>query len=82
MQESLQGPCNGHFNRWYFEANKMMCVPFVYGGCRGNRNNFLTAEECNEGCKIVRGKIFSLATKLARSNIFELLQMDCWEILT
>ncbi|KAF2905119.1 hypothetical protein ILUMI_01056 [Ignelater luminosus] len=54
MQESVQGPCNGHFNRWYFESNKLMCIPFVYGGCRGNRNNFLTAEECNEACKVVR----------------------------
>lgn len=60
MQESVQGPCTGHFNRWYFESNKLMCVPFVYGGCRGNRNNFLTAEECNEACKIVRGKFNSI----------------------
>ncbi|GLV35646.1 fat-spondin [Carabus blaptoides fortunei] len=55
MQESEQGPCTGHFTRWYFEPNKQMCVPFVYGGCRGNRNNFLTSEECNEACRVVIG---------------------------
>lgn len=55
MEESVQGPCYGFFNRWYFDARKTTCVPFVYGGCRGNRNNFLTAEECNEACSVVKG---------------------------
>lgn len=54
MQDSLPGPCQGYNNRWYFDARKQMCVPFIYGGCRGNRNNFLTAEECNEACSVVR----------------------------
>ncbi|XP_022913341.1 spondin-1 [Onthophagus taurus] len=57
MEEPIQGPCTGYFNRWYFEPSKQMCVPFVYGGCRGNRNNFLTVDECNEACKIMRGEI-------------------------
>jgi hypothetical protein len=54
MQESEAGPCTGYFNRWYFEPRKLMCVPFIYGGCRGNRNNFLTAQECNDACRVVR----------------------------
>lgn len=54
MQESEPGPCTGYFNRWYFESRKMMCVPFIYGGCRGNRNNFLTSQECMEACQVVR----------------------------
>lgn len=56
MQDSDPGTCQGYFNRWYFEARKQMCVPFIYGGCRGNRNNFLTADECLDSCRIVRGK--------------------------
>lgn len=54
MEEYLQGPCTGVFNRWYFEPRKLMCVPFQYGGCKGNRNNFLTAQECNDACRVVR----------------------------
>lgn len=54
MEESVQGPCTGHFNRYYFESSKMMCVPFVYGGCRGNKNNFLTVAECDNVCGVVR----------------------------
>jgi hypothetical protein len=25
-------------------------------GVGGNRNNFLTAQECNDACRVVRGK--------------------------
>lgn len=58
MQESEAGPCTGYFNRWYFESKKLMCVPFIYGGCRGNRNNFLTGDECMEACKVIRGNYY------------------------
>lgn len=54
MEEVDVGPCRGYFQRWAFNVQKLMCVPFGYGGCRGNRNNFLTAEECNNSCGIVR----------------------------
>ncbi|XP_017766480.1 PREDICTED: spondin-1 [Eufriesea mexicana] len=54
MEEINPGPCRGYFQRWAFVPQKLMCVPFGYGGCRGNRNNFLTLEECNNTCAIVR----------------------------
>ncbi|EZA49891.1 hypothetical protein DMN91_012061 [Ooceraea biroi] len=54
MEEADPGPCRGYFERWAFNPQKSMCVPFVYGGCRGNRNNFLTAEECDTTCGIIR----------------------------
>ncbi|KAJ9583301.1 hypothetical protein L9F63_022355 [Diploptera punctata] len=57
MMEQEIGPCRGYFERWYFEARKGMCVPFGYGGCRGNRNNFLTAKECNDACGLIRDQL-------------------------
>ncbi|KOX70908.1 Spondin-1 [Melipona quadrifasciata] len=54
MEEADIGPCRGYFQRWAFVSQKLTCMPFGYGGCRGNRNNFLTAEECNNTCGIVR----------------------------
>ncbi|XP_043286181.1 spondin-1 [Venturia canescens] len=54
MEEADVGPCRGYFQRWAFDPRKLMCVSFVYGGCRGNRNNFLTSEECSSTCGIVR----------------------------
>lgn len=59
MMEEEVGPCRGYFERWRFEPRKGMCVPFGYGGCRGNRNNFLTAQECGEACAVVKGKHYT-----------------------
>ncbi|CAH1988433.1 unnamed protein product [Acanthoscelides obtectus] len=54
MQDADQGPCQGYFNRWFFDSSKVTCLSFIYGGCRGNRNNFLTFEECMGVCQVVR----------------------------
>lgn len=62
-QESVQGPCTGVFERWYFDSRKMECIPFIYGGCRGNRNNFLTEKECLESCRIVIGTVILILFK-------------------
>ncbi|KAH0999610.1 hypothetical protein HUJ04_006003 [Dendroctonus ponderosae] len=40
--------------RWHFDASALTCVQFVYGGCRGNQNNFLTFEECLNTCAVVK----------------------------
>ncbi|KAF7283544.1 hypothetical protein GWI33_000285 [Rhynchophorus ferrugineus] len=61
MQTSDQGPCQGYYNRWYFDSEKLMCVPFVYGGCRGNKNNFLTSGDCMESCSVVRDALIGNA---------------------
>ncbi|XP_011503578.1 PREDICTED: spondin-1 [Ceratosolen solmsi marchali] len=45
-----QGPCRGYFEKWYFDSKHLVCLPFIYGGCRGNKNNFSTYEECKKIC--------------------------------
>lgn len=57
MEEVEVGPCRGNFQRWAFDSRKLMCVPFYYGGCRGNGNNFHTVEECTKTCDIVRSAL-------------------------
>ncbi|XP_075556650.1 actinia tenebrosa protease inhibitors-like [Dermacentor variabilis] len=44
------GPCAGYFPRFYFNDETKTCEPFIYGGCKGNGNNFYTLEECNSTC--------------------------------
>ncbi|XP_038213109.1 spondin-1 isoform X2 [Zerene cesonia] len=55
MEAPETGPCRGVYQRWAFVAMKGMCIPFTYGGCRGNQNNFLTQEECMDTCKVLMG---------------------------
>ncbi|XP_037968120.2 spondin-1 [Plutella xylostella] len=55
MEAPAQGPCRGLYRRWAFAAEKGMCVPFQYGGCRGNRNNFISEQDCMDTCRVVLG---------------------------
>ncbi|XP_020371056.1 kunitz-type protease inhibitor 1 isoform X1 [Rhincodon typus] len=48
------GPCRGSFPRWHYEANKGSCEPFTYGGCKGNKNNFVGETECKQACSGVK----------------------------
>ncbi|ESN96688.1 hypothetical protein HELRODRAFT_138322, partial [Helobdella robusta] len=45
-----RGPCKGFIERWYFDVQMLKCLPFTYGGCAGNANNFESNEECIEVC--------------------------------
>lgn len=40
------GPCKANVTRWYFDSMYDACIPFTYGGCKGNENNFLSKEAC------------------------------------
>ncbi|BES98927.1 serine-type endopeptidase inhibitor activity [Nesidiocoris tenuis] len=51
----LVGPCRtGHVEKYYFDTATVSCKPFTYSGCRGNRNQFDTYEECVAACKDVK----------------------------
>ncbi|XP_076348776.1 uncharacterized protein LOC143246253 isoform X2 [Tachypleus tridentatus] len=44
------GPCKAHFTNYYYNSENKRCEEFIYGGCRGNENNFKTKAECEETC--------------------------------
>ncbi|XP_063427168.1 papilin-like [Mytilus trossulus] len=46
-----QGPCFAAIPRFYYDSNTYKCRKFIYGGCKGNANNFQTKKECNQECK-------------------------------
>jgi len=44
------GPCRAYFHRYAFDPATGLCVPFIYGGCGGNGNNFESYEVCQYRC--------------------------------
>uniref|UniRef100_A0A8C5KGW5 Kunitz-type protease inhibitor 1 n=1 Tax=Jaculus jaculus TaxID=51337 RepID=A0A8C5KGW5_JACJA len=49
------GHCRGSFPRWYYDPTEQICKRFTYGGCLGNKNNYLREEECMLACRDVQG---------------------------
>ncbi|XP_071814642.1 tissue factor pathway inhibitor-like isoform X2 [Apostichopus japonicus] len=48
------GRCKANLQRWFYSPAERRCKPFVYGGCDGNNNNFLSVGECNFTCAVDR----------------------------
>ena len=44
------GPCFAYFPRYFYNTTSGQCEQFIYGGCRGNRNNSQTVKECEAKC--------------------------------
>ncbi|KAG8173062.1 hypothetical protein JTE90_005726, partial [Oedothorax gibbosus] len=47
---SQRGTCNNNTLRHFYHSFTGKCFPFIYSGCDGNGNNFLSAEECMQRC--------------------------------
>uniref|UniRef100_A0A8C5QVX3 Uncharacterized protein n=1 Tax=Leptobrachium leishanense TaxID=445787 RepID=A0A8C5QVX3_9ANUR len=44
------GPCRAAFRRWYYDTETRSCATFTYGGCQGNKNNYLSESDCTRTC--------------------------------
>lgn len=45
------GLCLAAIPRWWYNRLTNQCQTFIYGGCGGNQNNFLTLIECENRCR-------------------------------
>ncbi|KAF8771040.1 spondin-1-like [Argiope bruennichi] len=61
MQSKEIGPCRGYFPRWFYDVNRRMCLQFIYGGCRGNENNFDRYADCHRTCELALSNADSIA---------------------
>nr|XP_057935609.1 kunitz-type protease inhibitor 2 isoform X2 [Doryrhamphus excisus] len=46
------GPCRAAFQHWYYNHEAGECMTFIYGGCRGNKNNYMTRQSCVDACQV------------------------------
>lgn len=46
----VHGSCKGSFRRYYYDILTNECQLFSYGGCRGNKNNFVSQAICQQKC--------------------------------
>ncbi|KAG8141468.1 hypothetical protein E2320_007089, partial [Naja naja] len=46
-----KGRCNEDFENFYYDHNSNMCKTFIFGGCGGNKNNFVNLLDCYYTCK-------------------------------
>ncbi|XP_077421577.1 kunitz-type protease inhibitor 2 isoform X2 [Vanacampus margaritifer] len=51
------GPCRAAFPKFYYDSATSSCQSFTYGGCRGNKNRYGSAEECQARCGAAFGSL-------------------------
>lgn len=51
-QPEQSGSCMAYKSRFRYKSDTNECIQFIYSGCGGNSNNFLTKESCEEACKV------------------------------
>ncbi|XP_060918077.1 protein AMBP-like isoform X5 [Labrus mixtus] len=44
------GLCRAFVERYFYNSTSMNCKIFIYGGCQGNQNNFVTERDCLQSC--------------------------------
>ncbi|XP_030622773.1 kunitz-type protease inhibitor 1a [Chanos chanos] len=50
LMPKKMGPCRGAFPRWFYNGASEKCEEFTFGGCKENKNNYLSEAECNKAC--------------------------------
>ncbi|KAG9347460.1 hypothetical protein JZ751_005027 [Albula glossodonta] len=67
------GPCKDIIPRWYYSPAAGVCQHFIYGGCKGNNNNFLQESDCVAKCmqELAEPHQVAISEAKAESNILE-----------
>jgi len=50
LEDKKVGVCKAAIPRFYFDKSSSTCKKFIFGGCRGNGNNFVSEQACAKQC--------------------------------
>ncbi|XP_071352902.1 kunitz-type protease inhibitor 2 [Trachinotus anak] len=50
--EPQAGPCRAALKHWYYNSQTGTCQSFIFGGCRGNKNNYISKKSCEDTCTV------------------------------
>lgn len=48
---AVRGRCQENVTRYYYDRRSDECLQFEYSGCRGNKNNFYSEQDCAAQCR-------------------------------
>lgn len=46
------GTCEAQLARWHYSESDKKCMPFYFTGCGGNKNSFISREDCEKECPL------------------------------
>lgn len=52
------GECKAAYQRYFYDTETNECKLFIYGGCRGNENNFQYKDICEDKCLQGKKKLY------------------------
>lgn len=64
-----KGLCRALIPRWWYDAGSEKCIPFNFGGCDGNENNFPSEKACLSTCS---GEFFSICFHVINNPPFSI----------
>jgi hypothetical protein len=50
LKENTTNQCLAFLIRWTFNSTEGKCQQYIYGGCQGSANLFMTEEDCQAVC--------------------------------
>uniref|UniRef100_A0A1A9WUS1 BPTI/Kunitz inhibitor domain-containing protein n=1 Tax=Glossina brevipalpis TaxID=37001 RepID=A0A1A9WUS1_9MUSC len=71
QQPKETGRCLALFYRFAYDMKEGKCIEFVYGGCGGNPNNFLTKQDCEQKC-LKKSEVNSTKTYITTTVIADI----------
>ena len=70
LLQPVRGPCRSRIKRFYYHVAKRNCYSFIFGGCKGNGNNFKSYGECMKACRPKRAGKFHELNYVLSSSVY------------